>query len=335
MSSDHPWRAIATPSETGNFNARRIPDVGETDWGLYWAVDTHRQCLLILQCVASHRPSHRLPTLRGLRVEFRPTQDGTQKLIVIRLTDSQHRDIFYQLCKDIVESTRPAKSGKEAVDRVVMRTWRWHRLLRVGRDERLRAEEQKGLIGELLVLERHLLPTLGATDAVRSWVGPLGAPRDFRVGPISLEAKACRPLASSLRISSAEQLDSTDEARLFLHVVEVAEALEDSHSAVTVADVVGGTRDLIAAQDLSAEIDLEERLLAAGFDWAHDYSDHRWMIGGESLFEVAEGFPRITPDSIPPGVENVRYAVALSQCQDFQVQASDLADAVCEDHDGH
>ena len=333
MKSDHPWGEIETPRESSGFNARRIPGVGSASWGLYWAVDSHRKCLLLLQHCSSRRPSHRLPTLKGLQVEVLPTEDGSGKLVVLRLKDGEHKDIFYRLCKDIVASTRLAQSAEEAVDRVVVRTWRWHRLLSGGRDGRLSAQEQKGLIGELVVFERHLLPSVGAGDAVRSWVGPLGAPRDFRVGPVGVEAKACRPLASALPVSSAEQLDSTDDARLFLHVTEVAKALEDAAAAVTVADVVGRIRDLIAERDLGAERDFEERLLATGFDWADDYTDHRWLIGGESLYEVVEGFPRITPAIVPAGVDGVRYLVLLSQCEGFRVGSSDLADAITGEND--
>ncbi len=315
-------------------SARRIPAVGSTAWGLYWAVDSQRNCLLVLQHESSRPPTHRLPALRGLHVETQPSEDGSRKLVIVRLTDGEHRDIFYRLCLDIVESTRLARSAEEAVDRLVVRTWRWHKLLKGGRDGRLSGEEQKGLIGELVVLERHLLPLVGTAGAVRSWVGPLGAPRDFAIGLVNVEAKARAPLATTLPISSAEQLDSTNLARLFLHVTEVAEALGGSPSALTVTDVVRQTRDTITALDMSAERDFEERLLAAGFDWADDYSDRRWLVGEISLFEVAEGFPRITPGSIPTGVEDVCYMIALSQCQGYRVDRGDLAHAITGEHNG-
>ena len=65
------------------------------------------------------------------------------------------------------------------------RTWRWHHLLRGGRGTLLSPEEQKGLLGELFVLERLLLPRMDASSAVTAWRGPLGAPKDFEI------AKSC------------------------------------------------------------------------------------------------------------------------------------------------
>ena len=332
--SDNPWREIETPKEAAGFNARRIPDVGSSAWGLYWGVDRHRHCLLILQHDAGRRPTHRLPTLRGLRVETHATGDGRETLLVLRLTAGEHRDLFYRLCDDIVKATRVADSGEEALERVVVRTWRWHRLLRGGRDGRLSREEQKGLIGELRVLEQLLLPAVGAGDAVRSWVGPLGEARDFRIGLVGVEAKARAPLAPTVRISSPEQLDSTDTSRLFLHVTDVAAGTEDSDSAWTVTDAVRRTRNAIVDRDMSAVGEFEDRVLAVGFDWADDYSDHPWTVAGVSSYEVVEGFPRLTPSDIPGGVGDVRYGIVLAQCEDFRVGAQDLNSAIVGGNDG-
>ena len=114
----------------------------------------------------------------------------------------------------------------------------------------------------------------------------------------------------------------------------MAEALEDSTLAVTVTDVVRQTRDTIAEQDMSAEGSFEELLVAAGFDWTDDYSDRWWLVGKESLFEVVEEFPRITPGIVPAGVDDVRYTLVLSQCEGFRVDRSNLVDAISGENDG-
>ena len=334
MRNDDPWKGIEPLRKTNQINARRILGVGSPAWGLYWAVDADRHCLLILQHGVAKRPTRRLPRLRGLRVEAVPAEDGLRERLVIRLTDGVQREVFQRFCADIVEATRLAHSEEEAIERFVTRTWRWHRLLRGGRDGRLSDEEQKGLIGELRVLENHLLPVMGTADAVRCWVGPLGAPQDFQIAWIRLEAKVRAPQASTVGISSLQQLDSTGIKHLYLHATEVAEALEDSASAVTITDVASRTRDAIAARDKSVTICFEERLSATGFDWNDDYSDRRWLIGEESLFEVAEGFPRITPAMVPAGVEYVKYAIKLPKCESFRVEMTDLAQAISGEGDG-
>ena len=333
MPTDDPWKGIDPPTEDDRISARRIPDTGSHAWGLYWAIDSQYHCLLILQHRSEHRHSRGLPKLRGLRVETLPTEDQSGERLIIRLTDGEQREVFHRFCMDIVDATRPSRTEAEAVERFLARTWRWHHLLRGGGDGRLSQEEQKGLIGELCVLERQLLPLIGPFDAVRAWTGPVGAPKDFQVGSVGIEAKTRSPHVPTVRISSAEQLDITGNSRLFLHVIEVSEAPGDSAS-VTVTEVAAGVRDSIAALDMSAVIQFEERLNATGFDWNDDYSDTPWLIGDISLFEVLQGFPRITPPMFLPGVEDVRYAIALSRCESFRVDTTILARAISGIADG-
>ena len=174
---------------------------------------------------------------------------------------------------------------------------------------------------------------IGPVDSVRAWTGPVGAPKDFQVGWIGIEAKTRSPHVPTVRISSAEQLDTAATTRLFLHVVEVTGAPGDSAS-VSITDVASRVRDAIAALDMSAAIQFEEHLNATGFDWNDDYSDNLLLIGEASLFEVLEGFPRITPPMFQSGVEDVQYAIALSLCENFRVDMTVLAQAISGEADG-
>ena len=136
-----------------------------------------------------------------------PDESDTQ-LLALKLLDSNQRDIFQTLCLDIISTAAQADSEAEAVSAALMRTWRWHHLLRVGRGTLLSPEEQKGLLGELFVLERLLLPRMDASSAVTAWRGPLGAPKDFEIARVAIEAKTRRGGATpSLSITSESQLD--------------------------------------------------------------------------------------------------------------------------------
>lgn len=327
MMSDDPWHGIKRPETVDAINALRVPQVGSSTWGLYWAVDVRRQCLLILQHQVSREISQRLPRLRGLLVEEWPTEARVGQRVVIRLTDAEQRDIFHRFCLDVVEATRSAESDKDALARFLKRTWRWHRMLRSGRDGRLTDEEQKGLIGELRLLKTHVLASLTTHDAVEAWTGPTGMPKDFQVGQVCVEAKALSPQKAEVVISSVEQLDTLGASRLFLHVTEVARATAETPSAVTVTSVADRVRNMIDAKDPSAVFAFDERLNAVGFNWEDDYTDKHWVVGKEMLFEVAEGFPRIIPSMVPPSVHDVRYVVALTACERFRVGVDVLTQA--------
>ena len=332
--TDDPWKEIASSPEASEISARRIPEAGSTLWGLYWAVDAQSHCLLILQVGSGIRKSQRLPRLRGLPVEASPTEDRTGERVIIRLTDHEQREVFHRFCVDVVEATRVAKSADEAIERFLARTWRWHRLLRSGQDGRLSEEEQKGLIGELRVIERCLLEVVDARDAVEGWTGPLGAPKDFELGLVAIEAKARSPQRAEVRISSVDQLDSAGMSRLFLSVIELGAAFDNSALAVTITDLATRVRSQIAALDMSAAIVFDERLAATGFDWEEDYSDRRWNIGDEVLYEVADGFPRLTPSMVPAAVDDVRYTISMAGCEGFRVAQTTLAAAITGDTDG-
>lgn len=322
-----PWKQMDRPNQSSNVNARRVDP--SLPWGLFWAIDSDGMCLLILKHDPGNQPKNKLPKLRGLEVENRtPVSDGLA-LLVIRLVDSDQREIFHILCRDIVSSTHQAMTEEDAVERFLARTWRWHKLLRGGHDGRLSDEEQKGLIGELNVLKRVLLSSVGSSSGVKSWTGPLGAPKDFELGRICIEAKARRGAATPfVMISSEHQLDTDGVDGLYLCVTEVTEGAEEDDEAVTISDVAKEISDELDAVDpFSLEL-FEERLSASGFRWVDDYSDKRWLVGPMHIFDVRDEFPRITSSTIHGGVNGVRYSVSLPECEPFRSDIVELRERV-------
>ena len=322
-----PWKPISPPDKAVNISVRRVnPDL---PWGIFWAVDADRNCLLILQHDPANKPKIRLPKLQGLEVEIREPDAGKAVTLVIRLKENEHRELFHRLCLDITSATQKADNEAEAVELFLARTWRWHRLLKDGRDSRLSEEEQKGLIGELSVLKHVLFPILGVKDSIKAWMGPLDAPKDFEIGRVCIEAKARRGAATPfITISSEYQLDTEGVDTLFLHVSEITPATDDDTKAVTITEVARGVLSQIEAEDPSCVELFEQRLMAIGFDWADDYSDLRWLPGPEHVFEIDEDFPRVAPSMYPTGVNNIRYSVSLPQCEPFRSDVERLRNRI-------
>ena len=328
INSNDPWDGLEPPDSATNVSAKRVDPA--LQWDVFWAVDSDRNCLLVLQ-YDKEIPRRKLPRPRGLQVKTFEPDGKSYARIIVQLVDNEQREIFYRLCLDITAATQHAKTQEEAVDQFLIRIWRWHRLLKRGKDERLSAEEQKGLIGELSVLDKHIIPVLGTLDAVKCWTGPLGAPKDFEIGKVCIEVKARRIAATPyVIISSEHQLDSTSISTLFLHVTEVTPATDRSPNAVTITKIADELRAKIEKQDSAAAEMFEERLVATGFDWMDDYSDELWIQGEEYLFEVRDGFPRVTPIMFPAGVENLRYSISLPECAPFCVELENLRKAISE-----
>jgi len=67
MPDEDPWRDIARPPASGQFNARRVS--AECPWPLYWAVDASGGLLLLLRHGTVRRgQARRLPRFRGGRM---------------------------------------------------------------------------------------------------------------------------------------------------------------------------------------------------------------------------------------------------------------------------
>ena len=324
MTSDaDPWKGMKPPDRADAFNARRVGDTGQLL--LAWAVDMDNRCLLVLQHGAESGPHNRLPKLRGL--DFRATRsvDGETGSLLLALEEREQREIFHRLCLDIVETVRGVATETEAVQTFIMRTWRWHRLLTGGRDGRLSPDEQKGLLGEMEVL-KFILRHLSALDAIESWMGPLGAPKDFEIGRLAIEAKARRSGAvPHVRVSSEHQLDERGLDELFLAVIEIAKGDPSDGGARTLTEALSAVRNLLDPSDTGALDAFEHRLAAVGFDWSHDYTDSRWSIGRSHHFQVRDDFPRSTPAMFPVGASGVRYAVELPAAEPWRVDLEAIA----------
>lgn len=324
--TDDPWKDLTPPSSADALNARRVN--AEMRWGFFWARGIDRRCLLLLRHAMDASPGVRLPRLKGIETTLSDGEADGSRMLVLRLLDSAQRDIFHRLCLDIMASAADTATETEAVAVTLARTWRWHHLLRGGGDGRLSPEEQKGLIGELLVLDR-LLPCLSMHDAVSAWRGPLGAPKDFEIGRVCIEAKARRGAATPyVAISSEHQLDTTGVDALFLHVAELDQAQSDALGGFTLSDIARRLHSSIRTADHLAADQFESLLFAAGFGWEDDYSDMKWVQGPDRLYRVGDGFPRMTPASFPGGVLNVRYSVSLFECEPFHVPGEALATAL-------
>lgn len=325
--TDDPWNDLAPPTSAAAINARRVDE--NIPWGFFWARGIDRKCLLVLRHAAASMPKVHLPKLKGVEIAISDGEVDEGHILVFRLLDSGQRDIFYRLCRDIIASAGHAGSEKEAVTLALARTWRWHHLLRGGGDGRLSPEEQKGLIGELLVLERYLLPMFSAFDAVSAWRGPLGAPKDFEIGRIGIEAKARRGNATPfVLINSEHQLDDAGGDALYLHVVELDQAPADVDGAITLSDVARRIRERIVSADNRANDALDALLSAAGFGWDDEYSDSPWIEGPALLYRVTESFPRIAARGIPTGISNVKYSLSLVECEPFRVEEDNLRNAL-------
>ena len=300
-------------------DAKRVDVEGRFDF--FWVVLEAGMPGLMLRLPSLPDPRPRLPKLKNLVASFRSISGGSA--FVLGLKERSQVEIFETLCRDVVEAGEAGEDLDAALSRALQRTRRWHHLLRGGRPGGLTVEEQRGLVGELAFL-RELVSALGPETAVEAWTGPTGSAKDFEIIGTCVEVKARRVAAKPfVAISSEDQLADVEGSRLCLRVVNVASAILPEGQSLH--DHVRMTAYLFE-EDGGAFEAWEEALYSTGYDPENDYNERRWLLGVATDYEVMEGFPRISSPLVP-GVDNVRYSVALDACEPFKLEG-DLIDVI-------
>jgi hypothetical protein len=217
----------------------------------------------------------------------------------------------------LLEEIRTSNSASAAIHGVVQLIERWRRFLEKHR-ENLGPEEVRGLIGELSMLER-LAMRIGARAALASWRSPFGSIRDFECPNVAVEVKTyMTSTGASVRINDPLQLEPESGIPLLLACQELARSSEEK---LTLPGHVARISRLFEG-DISLKEDFDNALASAGYLTSHAklYIDG-YALGATNVFEVCDGFPRISAASIPPFVSRVHFDIEILPLARFSVPA--------------
>lgn len=259
------------------------------------------------------------PRLNGIDVALeRRAFDGAR--LVLTLQEREPFDIFRALCDHLLSATAGMARGANAsgLRQVLHRLADWHEMLRRRRDDLLSAPERIGLLGELLFLRDVLLPYLSPSSAVASWRGGHRDEQDFAVGRWQFEVKTQLSTTDQrLIIASEAQLDTAGSQLLLCH--QGVAASPRAAGAFTLNSLIESLAADFAAAGPSAKDIFDAGLEAWGYVRHEDYDQPAFVLTDRRLFEVRDGFPRIVPAMLPPGVQRVSYEVLLRDCEPFAV----------------
>jgi hypothetical protein len=311
-----PWDGLTKPSTESLFSSVKVDLFYQ--WGAYWVLDVQGRCGYLIQFDESVELTRKLPKLRELSVTFR-TDDSGKRFLLFVLVQATLKRVFYEFCRGLLNDLESSQDQDEVARRAAEYTWSWYRFLR-GRRAELSDEEQRGLIGELVFLKDYLAPHLGWHQSVAAWSGPLGVPKDFSWNDRAVEVKthmiSARP---ELRISSEFQLDVEGFNSVWLFVVGFQKGDAATPGGVSVSEVFRQARELITSNAPEMVDEFESRVFAYGFHPEHDYSESQWLLGARQAFRVTADFPAIRSASLPPGITQTRYLLALSTIDSFAV----------------
>lgn len=314
MANRNPWLDME-PMSAG-VRGRRVDALHP--WPFYWALEGSGRYLFVFESSHPATIPEDIAEFGGISVNVYLGQDKRCS-VVLELHDTRDWEIFLSLCTDLLEATLTAGSGLEAFNTLIQRLRRWRRLLQNARKDRLSDAEILGLFGELSFLADVLGKRFGIEAAVAAWQGPTGdAPQDFCIGTTAVEVKArLGTTKGRVEISSLDQLQSS-MARLLLHVVTFGVA-PPGRSSLSLSGAVAAIRTVLVRANAAAASEFDEKLYAAGYSDAIDYTGPEFEIVARDFYSVGDGFPRLQRKDIVPAILEARYSLDLGQCTGFLV----------------
>ena len=304
------WAELSLhPARTRQFRSQQLaPELPLDIYAALRAAD-NAPCLLVPTTV----PASALFEVGGMRLASASSEDGP--LVVLSLEDLERSDLFVMVCSDAVQAA--AQEGEaDSLAAFLARLDAWRRFLKERRTG-LSRHEVIGLIGELLILERIL-----QADAalLATWTAPVDGLHDFERCGHALEIKASAGVATSVRISTLDQLD--DEGLRALDLLHVR--LIEAPGGRSLGRVIQAVADLLP--DDPARRAFDNALLRRGLMPDDGTARNFPVVTLRSLsaFRVAPRFPRLVRAGLQAGIREVQYDLELRALDNY---ASDV-DAV-------
>ena len=229
------------------------------------------------------------------------------------LLDNQYQDMFFHFCDDIINSTRDVKDKSQGTTFVCLRYLKWQEMLKKNSSGLLSFSEIKGLIGELVFLKEFLFGKYGKNIALQSWIGPDKADQDFVCADSWYETKATVSGASTIKISSIEQLDTiTDGELVVVYLDKTSYANPNRITLNGIVDEIEKSLDNGEQRQLLRDI-----LIRQGYVHRNEYDEHGFVCTLINRYAVTQSFPALRKKDIPAAIANSNYLLSLSAIQDF------------------
>lgn len=255
--------------------------------------------------------------LRDINVELISDDKKQEKnILLFKLLNNQHRDIFSVLCEDLIASISTVTNETQLVKELLNRFEKWKSLFDRAAAQGLSAEEQRGLFGELFFLRKFLQSNNDFIAVISSWVGSEKQIRDFQSGTWSVEVKTTHGNNhQKVHISSERQLDISNLENLFLYHLSLEIRQQSGETLNKIVDSVSK----ILVSDFTLFNRFKSKLLEAGYfdQHRHLYEHTGYFIRQDVFYKVENEFPRIEEKDIRNGVGDVKYSIIVSQCSDF------------------
>ena len=246
------------------------------------------------------------------------------KLLVVELLHPTSKDVFAVLCENLIQSVIQINSEQKIIRTVINQLNKWKTLFDKSSSDGLSTEQQQGLFGELVFLQKCLLQQdANPLNVLKSWVGVDAALRDFQCSNWAVEVKTTATNNTQrVTINCERQLDETLLKNIFLFhcSIEISNG-----NGETLNQKIANIRSLLES-DIAALNLFNSKLFEVGYfdDHAKKYEIRFYKIRSENYYKITDDFPRIKEDELRSGVSGVRYDIILAMCDEYLITENQL-----------
>ena len=254
-----------------------------------------------------------LQALDSLEIAKRMRSDG-EWVFVLSLQSPGFESEFATLCESIVASIERAKSEYQAVELLKLAYEDWLEFFR--RSRTMTLQKARGLYAELISVKALLDQGVNQSEVIHNWFGPDMKDQDFVFSNTkSLEVKSLVPSGQAVKIANENQLETKSEILLLLVTISQMPGPGDGQSIYSLVSEI----ELNLTPDVLAIF--ESKLARAGYAKSEKLCTDTYFhaVKTEILDAGAEGFPKLTSQDLPIGVENVSYNLQLHALNDYLV----------------
>ncbi len=316
------WQQL--DSQQGMFRRVRYDAVSPCDVYLGLKMpEAERMLVLRLPISLAKSVKNKLPS-QGIRIDkIADPDDKTRFFLNVVLANSLFSSLFDVLLEDLISQLLPIADPAAAMRTLINQLDSWEGFFSRYLAGGLTSEQQKGLFGELHVLQLMLNNLPDAGLVIDSWVGNEAALQDFRAGAWAVEVKTSSQTTNErITINGERQLDERPFDHLFLYYINVDVR---PNSSPTLNELIIAIRTILQGGN-AALFAFNRKLAKAGYFDAQSvvYESVGYAIRDELVFRVTDAFPRIVPTDLRTGVSEVRYAASLADCLPYQITQQQL-----------
>lgn len=256
--------------------------------------------------------------LKEIDIDFSPDPNKKEKnVLIFKLINSQHKDIFSVLCEDMITSIANESNERKLIKEILNRFEKWKSLFGKISAQGLTPEEQRGLYGELYFLRKFLNQNTNHLQIINSWTGTEKDIRDFQLNNWAVEVKTTfGSNHQKVYINNERQLDTTHLDKLYLYHISLEQAQQRGE---TLNKIINSFCETLKDDTLCLNR-FKSKLYEAGyFEYqAELYNNIGYSVRQNNYYKVEDEFPRIQENEIRNGIGDVKYSVILSLCESYR-----------------